>query len=231
MMPSMSRVANTRRRRGALSRERIVTAALELSDRVGLEGLTMRALAEELGCGTMSLYSHIEGRDDLLAGIVALVIERMDLHYIPGESWQDCARRTTKTYRALAHEHPAAFELLVFADNTAEPVASYLEHLVWLFRQGGLEDEAAKAFLSAADAFASGILLMQCRELRRRREQGSADDELARERPYLAEPHAARNFDTGPEVLIRGIEQIFPGAAGSPERPAGSPETPDGLDA
>lgn len=224
MMPSMSRVANTRRRRGALSRERIVTAALELSDRVGLEGLTMRALAEELGCGTMSLYSHIGGREDLLAGIVALVIERMDLHYMPGESWQDCARRTTKTYRALAHEHPAAFELLVFADNTAEPVASYLEHLVWLFRQGGLEDEAAKAFLSAADAFTSGILLMQCRELMRRRERAPADDELARERSYLAELHVAKSFNMGLEVLISGIEQMFPEAAA---RSSGVPPEPD----
>ena len=62
-------------------------------------------LAEELNCGTMTLYSHVSNRDDLLAGIVGLVIESLDLRYVPGESWQDCARRTVQSYRALAHEH------------------------------------------------------------------------------------------------------------------------------
>lgn len=180
----------------------------------------MRALAEELGCGTMSLYSHIAGRDDLLAGIVGLVIDRLDLRCLPGERWQDCARRTLEAYRALAHEHPAAFELLVFADNTAEPVAPYLERLVWLFERGGLTKEAARAFLSVADAFASGILLMECREAARRR--SATANERHRERSYLADLHAAQNFYTGLEVLIRGVEQMFPaGSDDTASRAAG----------
>ena len=83
-----------RRARGALSRQEILTAALCVVDAEGLEGLTMRRLADELHCGTMTLYSHLSGRDDLLSGLVGLVIEQIDLAYVPDESWQDCARRS-----------------------------------------------------------------------------------------------------------------------------------------
>jgi AcrR family transcriptional regulator len=54
------------RRTGGLSRERIVTAAIELADTDGLGALSMARLAERLGCGTMSLYRHIANKDELL---------------------------------------------------------------------------------------------------------------------------------------------------------------------
>ena len=46
----------------------------------------MRRLAEELHCGTMTLYTHVPARDDLLNGVVGLVIERLDLEYVPAET-------------------------------------------------------------------------------------------------------------------------------------------------
>jgi AcrR family transcriptional regulator len=54
------------RRTGGLSRERIVTTAIELADTDGLGALSMARLAERLGCGTMSLYRHIANKDELL---------------------------------------------------------------------------------------------------------------------------------------------------------------------
>jgi AcrR family transcriptional regulator len=55
----------TRRPRG-LSRDRIVAAAIEIADADGLAGLSMARLADHLGCGTMSLYRHVAGKDELL---------------------------------------------------------------------------------------------------------------------------------------------------------------------
>jgi AcrR family transcriptional regulator len=55
----------TRRPRG-LSRERIVAAAIDIADADGLAGLSMARLAERLGCGTMSLYRHVESKEELL---------------------------------------------------------------------------------------------------------------------------------------------------------------------
>jgi AcrR family transcriptional regulator len=54
------------RRSGGLSRERIVTAAVELADADGLGGLSMARLADRLGCGTMSLYRHVANKDELV---------------------------------------------------------------------------------------------------------------------------------------------------------------------
>ncbi|MCX2932641.1 TetR/AcrR family transcriptional regulator [Mycobacterium sp. CVI_P3] len=55
------------RRAGGLSRERIITAAIEVADADGLGALSMGRLAERLGCGTMSLYRHIANKEELVA--------------------------------------------------------------------------------------------------------------------------------------------------------------------
>jgi AcrR family transcriptional regulator len=59
------------RRSGGLSRERIVTAAVELADSDGLGALSMARLAERLGCGTMSLYRHVANKDELVTFMLA----------------------------------------------------------------------------------------------------------------------------------------------------------------
>ena len=59
-----------------LSRERVLRAALALADQGGIESLSMRKLGQELGVEAMSLYNHVANKDDLLDGIVDLVVER-----------------------------------------------------------------------------------------------------------------------------------------------------------
>jgi AcrR family transcriptional regulator len=203
-----------RRPRGELTREQVLSAALGLADEEGLDGLTMRRLAEELGCGTMTLYTHVASRDDLQSGIMSLVIERLDLGHVPGETWQECARRTVSSYRALAYEHPGAFELLAFADNDVDPVATYFERLLWLFQQAGLGETAARTFLSVADGFASGFLLYECRSLILRRQDAASSGAQRHQESHLADLHAREAFDAGFDVVIRGIEATFPEAAG-----------------
>ena len=57
-----------------LSRDRILRAALELADEDGIESLTMRRLGRALGFEAMSLYHHVAGKDDVLDGILDLVL-------------------------------------------------------------------------------------------------------------------------------------------------------------
>ena len=63
-------------RREPLNRERVLRAALALADEAGVESLSMRKLAKELGVEAMSLYNHVANKDDLLDGLVDLVFER-----------------------------------------------------------------------------------------------------------------------------------------------------------
>src|SRR5215475_6272956 len=64
--------------RPTLSRERILRAALELADEGGIESVTMRKLGQVLGYEAMSLYNHVANKDDLLDGILDLVLSEME---------------------------------------------------------------------------------------------------------------------------------------------------------
>ena len=66
-------------RRTPLSRERVLRAAITLADRGGIEALTMRRLGQELGVEAMSLYKHVSNKDDVLDGIVDLVLGDIDV--------------------------------------------------------------------------------------------------------------------------------------------------------
>ncbi len=62
-----------------LSRQRIVLAAIDFADSKGLEALSMRSLGKELGFGVMSLYNHVEGKEDLLKAMVDVVSYEIEL--------------------------------------------------------------------------------------------------------------------------------------------------------
>src|SRR6478735_1925023 len=64
--------------REPLSRERILREALRIADESGVEALTMRRLGDELGFEAMSLYRHVANKDDVLDGILDLVLEESE---------------------------------------------------------------------------------------------------------------------------------------------------------
>ena len=66
-------------RRAQLTRQRVVAAAVELADRDGIESISMRRLAQELGVEAMSLYTHVRNKDDLLDGMVDAVVSEIPL--------------------------------------------------------------------------------------------------------------------------------------------------------
>lgn len=93
--------------RGALNRDRIVQAAIELIDQQGLAALSARQLAARLGCKPMSLYNHIASMDDLLDAIVDELLASV-LHSVPEGDLAGGA----STYLELAERHPDAFMLV-----------------------------------------------------------------------------------------------------------------------
>ena len=62
-----------------LSRDRVLRAAVDLADAGGIDSLTMRKLAQELGVEAMTLYYHVANKDDILNGIVDTVVGEMEL--------------------------------------------------------------------------------------------------------------------------------------------------------
>ena len=64
--------------RKPLSRDRILESALALADENGIEALSMRKLGQQLGFEAMSLYNHVASKDDLLDGMLDLVLAEME---------------------------------------------------------------------------------------------------------------------------------------------------------
>src|SRR3970040_1134736 len=78
--------------RTPLSKERVLRAAIALADEGGIEALSMRRLAKELGVEAMSLYNHVANKDEILDGIVDGVVSEIDLPS-DGVDWKTAIRR------------------------------------------------------------------------------------------------------------------------------------------
>ncbi len=93
-----------------LSRDRIITEAVDLVDRHGLDSLSMRKLGAALGVEAMSLYNHVENKDDVLDGMLELVMCQIR---IPGPDapWDDRLRALANEIRRAGLEHPGVLPL------------------------------------------------------------------------------------------------------------------------
>ncbi|APU16592.1 TetR/AcrR family transcriptional regulator [Actinoalloteichus fjordicus] len=110
-------MSRTAREGQGLSRERIVAAAIEIADAEGLDAVSMRRIADQLGSGTMSLYRHVAGKDDLTVAMTDAVTSAYAYPAADGLDWRErmyvLARHDWNMYEA----HP----WLLFADMTATP--------------------------------------------------------------------------------------------------------------
>jgi len=157
--------------RPALSRERIVLAATEYADAKGLTALTMRRLGELLGVEAMSLYSHVNGREDLLEAMVDHLVEQVripdDSDLGPTNGWQAFLQHLAHGVRAVAVGHPNLFPIVA----TRPPSAPWLRPplrslgLVEGFLDGlikrGLNGEQAVHVYKLFASFVLGHLLLE----------------------------------------------------------------------
>ena len=80
---------------GCLSHDRIVEAAIDFVDHNGLSSLTMRRLGKELGVEAMSLYRYVDGREDLLEGMIGYMVAQLHLRPRAASSSPPTAGRST----------------------------------------------------------------------------------------------------------------------------------------
>lgn len=104
--------AVTQHARTRLTSAQVAAAALELADREGLDALSMRALAERLGVGTMTLYGYFRNKDELLDALVDSVFEHADAPALEGD-WREQLRAHVLNARASLLRHPSLVELRV----------------------------------------------------------------------------------------------------------------------
>ena len=155
--------APARRRRGRpakLSRQAILAAALELLDREGADALTMRRLGSELGVEAMSLYRHVQDRDELLEGLADFLATELEPRR--GEvEWPDALRTFAGELRALARRHPAAFSLVGMRVLATPYVLRPIEEVLASLRSGGFTPARAILAYRLVSSYARGYALAE----------------------------------------------------------------------
>ena len=150
------------KQREKLSRDRVVEAALRIMDTEGLGAVTMRRVGRELGVEAMSLYNHVQDKDDLLDGIHEFVLS---LFVDPGTEgpWEERARQAARTWREVLRSHPNTVILMSESKGPGMTPGAIrpTEITLRLLRETGLtEDDAVKAFC-AFGGFIIGFVMFE----------------------------------------------------------------------
>ncbi|WP_255362540.1 TetR/AcrR family transcriptional regulator [Blastococcus aurantiacus] len=123
-------------RRTPLSRDRVLRAAVDLADVVGIEALSMRRLAQELGVVPMALYKHVANKDELVDGMVDVVLGEIE-PADPTPDWQAAVRRRLLSAREAVLRHPWARKAIESRTRRTPMVLGYMDSLAGMFRAGG----------------------------------------------------------------------------------------------
>jgi AcrR family transcriptional regulator len=126
--------------RTPLSRDRILETALALTDAHGLESLTMRKLGQELGFEAMSLYNHVSGKDDVLDGILDLVLAETEPPASSGD-WAAAIRSSAISVHEALMRHPWSCTLLMSSAHIRPGRLRYMDSLLGRLRDGGFSAE------------------------------------------------------------------------------------------
>jgi AcrR family transcriptional regulator len=143
-----------------LSRERVLRAAMHLADEEGIESLSMRKLAEALGVKAMSLYNHVTNKDDMLDGIVDMVVSEIAVPDL-GTDWQTAMRRRAISAHTVLLRHPWAAMALMSRVNIGPAMLRYVDATLGCLCEAGFSLEMADHVWNAIDSHIYGFTLQE----------------------------------------------------------------------
>jgi AcrR family transcriptional regulator len=214
-------------RRPPLSKARVLQAAVALADEVGLQGFSMRPLAQELGVVPMALYKHVANKEELLDGMVDIVFSEIELPSADLD-WRSAMRNRAMSTRQALKRHNWAIGLM---ESRHPGPANLRNHnaVMGCLREAGFSFHMAVHAYSVQDAYIYGFALQEqdlgfetpqsAGEAAKKRANtiGALDDY-----PYLAEivmklPGTgydnALEFEWGLDLILDGLEQLRDTAA------------------
>jgi AcrR family transcriptional regulator len=209
--------------RAPLSRERVLRAALDLADKTGIESLTMRTLGRELNVEAMSLYNHVTNKDDLLDGLVDLVVGEIEVPPI-GSDWKPAMRRRATSAREVLSRHPWAAGLISSRIKAGPASLRYHDSVLGILRAAGFSHEMATHAFSVLDSHIFGYGVQESSlpfgtpEERARAAEIFVVQLRGGEYPYLAEMTEytakavydhAKEFEFGLDLILDGLERAL----------------------
>jgi AcrR family transcriptional regulator len=213
--------------RTPLSRERVLQAAIALADDGGVEALSMRKLAEELGVKAMSLYNHVANKEDLLDGILDAALAEIAAPR-PDADWRTQIREIAVSAHETMLKHSWAADLAVRA-KLGPGRLQYGDSLLGCFRNAGFSKELTYHAYHIVESYIQGYtaLVLNYRAV----DPTQFDDVLARfmrgdfaeNYPHFTE-HALQHiepepgqdgvnaYELGLDLILDGLERLRDGA-------------------
>ena len=208
-----------------LSREVILSAALQLVDEEGLEALSMRRLGKRLGVEGMALYRYVENKATLLDGLVERLFLLLDVHMDERAGWTSILVEVAAAYRRLAIAHPRAFPLLTTRPPATTAALVRAEPVFAALARAGFGPAERIVAAQTFFTFLNGYLLAEVGTV-----PGHADepepDSLGAYRamdvglaPYVHEIGTAHDnsmsleseFDTSVAIVVEGCRKLLDG--------------------
>jgi AcrR family transcriptional regulator len=208
--------------RPPLSRDRILQAALELVDEGGIESLTMRKLGQTLGFEAMSLYNHVANKDDVIDGILDLVLGETEPPS-PAGDWDAAIRTSALSVHDALRRHPWSCALLISPGHVRPARLRYMDVLLGRLREAGFSAEATYHAYHVLDGHIFGFSLWETSHTYTSEEVSNFVERFAQAipadtYPYLHE-HAQQHFSDGPhregsafelglDLIVVGLKKI-----------------------
>ena len=210
-------------RRIPLTRDRVLDAAMNLTDQSGLEGLSMRKLGQALGVEAMALYYHFANKERVLDGIVDLVFAEIDVPVI-GADWKIAMRQRVISVRDALLRHRWAIGLMESRTNPGPANLQHHDAVIGNLRAAGFDMAMVATAYSLMDAYIYGFALTKMNlpfedtsdivELSESMLAPFAPGEYQNLADFITE-HAmkpgydfAKEFEPGLDVVLDGLERL-----------------------
>ena len=223
-MVTKTRAAAPNRER--LTRDRVVEAALHIMDTEGLDAVTMRRVAREVGVEAMSLYNHVRDKEDLLDGIRLRVFSEFAFDPSGGDPYEN-GREVARAWRNLLKSHPHMLELLAEEHRPPATLEAFrpMEIALAVLRGMGVPDDETMQVFHAFGGYIQGFAMMESQldfgnklggdsgvaELSSRIDPGELPC-LAAALPSMADCDVDAQFDLGLDLMMAGIRARYGGS-------------------
>jgi AcrR family transcriptional regulator len=205
--------------RDPLTRDQVVEAALRVMDAEGLDAVSMRRVAREVGVEAMSLYNHVRDKEDLLDGVVDLVMRSFAFPEArSGDDWVAYGRAIARSWRDLLKAHPNVVALFA---HRHKPMRSFeslrpMEAALRALREMGLSVEDSVRAFQVIGGYIMGYVMMESGQMFTPGDEGDPAT-LARELPahelpciaaalpFMADCDVDAQFEFGLDLMLDGL--------------------------
>lgn len=209
-------------KRSTLTTAKVLEAAIELADEIGIGSLTIRKLADKLGVGAMTIYHHVPSKEGIIDGMVEMVFAEIEKPAADVD-WKTAMRQRCISARQVLNKHQWAAPLMESRHAPGPENLSHHDAVIGCLRNGGLSIPLAAHAYAILDSFIYGFAFEEA-TLPASGGEGFAEvaEQIAAQFPADEYPHLAEltfehvlqpgydfgdSFEFGLDLIIAGLDR------------------------